>query len=164
MIWILGSAALLVAIFLAFRFAGSPGRLYATLAVVAILAAAGSLLLYIESRRSNELRSESTSRITPADIAISEATLTHEYGRWYLRGMLTNNAKLTAASLTVRVTVQECVDEPCKTTGETETTRHGMRIPPGESRNFEILLYLPKTPVPTKMEWDYEVVGVGAAR
>jgi hypothetical protein len=164
MLWILGSAALLLSIVLAFRFADSRPRLYATLAVIFILAASASALVLVESRQSTERKSENAARIKPEDVAISDATLTHEYGRWYLRGRITNNSQFAAASLTMHVAVQECASQPCRTTGEAESTNYGMAVAPGVTSNFEMLMYLPDTPVPTKMKWDYRVLAVGAAR
>lgn len=164
MLWILGTAALLLTIFLAFHFSDSGPRLYATLAVIAILGAAGGALVFIESRQSTERSSESASRIKPDDVAISDAELTNEYGRWYLRGRVTNNSRFEAVSLTIRVTVRECASEPCRTTGETEATNYGMSVAPGGAGNFTMILYLPDTPVPARIKWDYEVVAVGAGR
>lgn len=164
MLWILGSAALLVAIMLAFRFSDSRERLLATLGVIAILAASGTALLFVESRMSNERKSESASRIKPEDVAISDATLTHEYGRWYLRGRITNNSRFPAVFLSMHVTVRECAPGPCKQTGETESTNYGMHVAPGVTSDFEMVMYLPYTPAPKEMKWDYKVVAVGAAR
>jgi hypothetical protein len=164
MLWILGSAALLLSIVLAFRFADSRPRLYATLAVIFILAASASALVLMESHQSTERKSESATRIKPEDVAISDAALTHEYGRWYLRGRITNNSEFPVASLTTHVTVQECAPEPCRTTGEAESTNYGMTVAPGVTSNFEMLMYLPDTPVPVQMKWDYRVLAVGAAR
>lgn len=164
MLWILGTAALLLTIFLAFRFSDSGPRLYATLAVIAILGVAGAALVFIESRQSSVRHTESASRIKPDDVAISDAALTYEYGRWYLRGRVTNNSRFGAMSLTIRVTVRECASRPCKTTGEAEATHYGMELAPGVTSDFEMIVYLPDTPVPARMKWDYEVVAVGAAR
>lgn len=164
MLWILGSAALLISIFLAFRFADSRAQLYATLAVVFILAASAAALVLMESRHSTERMSESASRIKPEDVAISDARLTHEYGRWYLRGRMTNNSEFQVVSLTLRVIVQECASGPCKTTGETEATRYGMDVAPGAAGDFEMLLRLPDMAEPKVMKWRHEVVAVGAGR
>lgn len=164
MLWIIGTAALLVSIFLAFRFADSPARLYATLAVIVILAASAAALVLIESRQSTQRGQQAASKIKSEDVAISDATLTHEYGRWYLRGRMTNRSQFLAVSLSMHVTVQECAPAPCKSTGEAESTNYGMNVAPGVTSDFEMIVYLPNTTVPVEMKWDYRIVAVGAAR
>ncbi len=163
--WLIGSVALAMFIILAFRFSQSRRALLATCGVIAILAAAATGLVLHESRQSDERSRLARDLIKPAEIGISDTTLTYEYGSWHLRGTLVNHSGHGIAGLTLHVSVQDCSEPPaCKTIGEKDASIVGIDIAPRRTGRFALKVYLPDMPMPTAMKWSYEIKQVRAAR
>lgn len=163
--WVIGTVALLVFILLAFRFAQSRRSLYATFGVFAILcAAAGAFLLFEYDQ--NKKRIEAVERsIKPEDVDITDATFAQEYGRWQFTGTLVNPTEQRIAGLTLRVTVEECVDPAaCEKVGEADASTVGIDVGPGETTRFNLRVNLPDMATPRAMKFDYKVLELRAGR
>jgi hypothetical protein len=163
MTWLGASIALLVFVMLAIYFAYSRKTVLATLVLFAALVLAAAALLYYESWQSEQRVQRVRGLVGPADIEISDATLTREYGSWRLKGTLANRSQHPVTSITLAITVQNCPGEnQCDVIGSDEASAYGLNVPPGESRAFNMLVYLPDMPQPAAMKWAYEVREVRA--
>ncbi|RMF03131.1 MAG: hypothetical protein D6773_07745 [Alphaproteobacteria bacterium] len=160
--WLFALAALAAFITLAFREARSRRVLFATIAVLGILFAGTALFLALDTRL-EEKRQRATRQVAPDEIAITDARLSKELGRWILSGTLANNSKHRVTTLTLHVTIRDCSDAAaCSIAGETDATTSGIDVAPGQKGAFSMQLYLPDVDPPKVMKWDYEVRAIGS--
>jgi hypothetical protein len=163
--WLIALLALILFIALAIRFSQSRRALMATAAIIALLAAAGSALLYVENRQSAERTREARGLIRPEEIDITDASFTYEYGRWHLRGTLVNHSPHTITGLTLHVRVEDCPPRAaCETVGEADTSTVGLNVAPRQTHRLDLIVRLPDMPTPQAMKWDYTVTEVRAGR
>lgn len=163
--WVIGTVALLIFVLLAFRFAQSRRSLYATLAVFAIIAAAAGAFMLFEYEQNEKRIQAVEQRIKPDDVDLTDATFAQEYGRWQFRGTLVNPTEHRITGLTLRVTVQECVDPAaCETVGEADASTVGIDVAPGETERFDLRVNLPDMATPRAMKFDYKLLELRAGR
>lgn len=163
--WVIGTIGLLVFILLAFRFAQSRRSLYATVAVIAILGAAAGAFLLFEYQQNQKRIQAVEQRIKPEDVDITDATFAQEYGRWRFTGTLVNPTEHRITGLTLRITVQECVDPAaCETVGEADASTVGIDVAPGATKRFDLRVNLPDMATPRAMKFDYRLLELRAGR
>jgi hypothetical protein len=156
----------------------------ACLALLFIAAAAGAGWFYYIQIQEDQRERLSRRLIRPDEIGFTNTVLAQTYGRWKVKGNVTNRSSHELSGFTLKIIVQDCPvsatarpdpygwdrnlegeSKPsqspvelqgCTTIGESDALA-SVSVPPNQMRSFERYLSLENMPNPTKWEWTYNV-------
>ncbi|AKS14758.1 hypothetical protein ABQF08_16775 [Xanthomonas campestris pv. campestris] len=134
--------------------------------VLLLLAAVGGGGYYLYDQHQERL---ANSRITAAQVRVTNTKILSEYGSYRFRGRVTNTSpQHTLSQVDFEIAVSECPQppaaSPCVVVAETRETLY-IKVPPGQARDFNEYLYFAGdslAPAPDH-RWRFDVVAVRAS-